>query len=62
MTRAEYMKQYRRSPEGQYALGVQKQRDKARRRALSELADKHVAEFEALFAEHLKRVKEEDKT
>ena len=42
------MREWQQAENGQAALLAQKRRDKARRRALSALAERHVAEFDAL--------------
>lgn len=56
----EYMREWRQTENGRAALAIQKRRDKARRRALNELAQRHVAEFDALLIMHLANVEREE--
>lgn len=56
----EYMREWRKGESGQAALMKQKQRDKARRRALALLIRLHPSQWDTLFRQELERVKEED--
>lgn len=56
----EYMREWRRTENGRQALRKQKQRQKAKHRALIMLAERHVAEFDALFIMHLANVEREE--
>lgn len=60
MPSKEYMREYRQTENGQAALTKQKQRDKARRRALAALAARHQAEFEVLLSSHLAEIEREE--
>lgn len=60
MPSSEYMREWRKTENGAIALRKQKQRDKARRRALAALAERHVAEFDALLTMHLAAIEREE--
>lgn len=50
---AEYMKEWRKTDGGQAALRSQRVREKARRRAMQDLIDRHALEYETLLAARL---------
>lgn len=56
----EYMREWRTTPSGKVALELQRRRQKARNRALAELARRHASEFDLLFIMHLANVEREE--
>jgi len=50
---AEYMRDWRQTPNGQAALDAQKKRARAKAAAVKDLIAKHQVEFETLFADRL---------
>lgn len=56
---AAYIKEWRKTETGRESLSRQKRRAKAKARALADLAERHVAEYEALFAGHLQQIEAE---
>lgn len=57
-SRAEYMKHYRKTPEGQRQTKAMQERKKAKDRAAKRLADTHPAEYSRYLAEELQRLKD----
>ena len=56
---ANYIREWRKTPSGQAAMEDQKRREKAKRRALTKLAQMHPDEFSVLFKIELKGVLDE---
>lgn len=56
----EYMREYRQTDAGRESLRKAKQRQKARARALADLAELHDGEFETLLTMHLDRIQREE--
>lgn len=56
---AQYMRDYRRTPEGKASLAKQKRREVARRRAISELIQQFPVQWEAVLKKHLDQVEKE---
>lgn len=60
MPSSEYMREWRQTENGQAALRKQKRRDKARRRALAQLAELHSAQFATLLTMHEEILEQEE--
>ena len=60
MPSKEWMREYRKTEAGQAALVQQRRRNKARQRALADLAELHPEEFHSLLTMHLYRIQREE--
>lgn len=56
MPNAEYMREYRKTPAGKAQVELQQRRDNARRAAVRRLQEMYPAQWQALFAEELRRL------
>lgn len=53
---AEYMREWRQTPNGRAALDAQRKRAKAHRLAVQDLIKRHESEFEKLFINRLEQI------
>lgn len=60
VSKADYIREWRKTPAGQESLRQQKQRERAKARAIVLLIDAHDEEYDVYFQMALNRIKAED--